>query len=267
MQQADIIVVGSPVYFGSATPEVMALLDRAGYVAKANGNLFARKVGGPIAVARRAGHNFTFAQLLMWYMINDMIVPGSSYWNVALAREAGSVNQDAEALGTIDRFADNLAWLAEKISAGTTRGCLKGATLTHSHNSTLQGLGTHHTSVQTTDLDASLRFYRDVMGMVEVAKFEASGRQVYLLDIGDGTHLELFGPSSSVPQPVLQEAPYRHLALYVEDVPQAVAIVRAAGRPIKVEPKQVVLAGRQTTVAFFEGPSGELVEFFHPDFP
>lgn len=114
MVRADIIVVGSPVYFGSAAPELMALLDRAGYVSRANGQLFSRKLGGPIAVARRAGHNFTFAQLLFWYMINDMIVPGSSYWNVALAKDPGAVLEDQEALATIDRFADNLAWLAQK---------------------------------------------------------------------------------------------------------------------------------------------------------
>lgn len=117
MQKADIIVVGSPVYFGSATPEIMALLDRAGYVSRANGNLLSRKLGGPVAVARRAGHNFTFAQLLMWFMINDMVVPGSSYWNVALAREPGQVLEDGEALATVDRFAENLAWLAERVQA------------------------------------------------------------------------------------------------------------------------------------------------------
>ncbi len=117
MQKADIIVVGSPVYFGSAAPEIMALLDRAGYVSRANGNLLSRKLGGPVAVARRAGHNFTFAQLLMWFMINDMVVPGSSYWNVALAREAGKVLEDGEALATVDRFAENLAWLAERLQA------------------------------------------------------------------------------------------------------------------------------------------------------
>src|ERR1035437_1179379 len=116
MLKADIIVVGSPVYFGSAAPEMMALLDRAGYVAKANGALFSRKRGGPIAVARRAGHNFTYAQLLLWYMINDMIVPGSSYWNVALAREPGKVLEDTEALATVDRFAENLAWLGQRTS-------------------------------------------------------------------------------------------------------------------------------------------------------
>ena len=116
MLEADIIVVGSPVYFGSAAPEMMALLDRAGYVAKANGNLFSRKLGGPVAVARRAGHNFTYAQLMFWFTINDMVVPGSTYWNVALAMDPGKVVEDTEALATVDRFAENLAWLAEKLA-------------------------------------------------------------------------------------------------------------------------------------------------------
>ena len=115
MVKADMIVVGSPVYFGSATPEMMALLDRAGYVSRANGHLFSRKLGGPFAVARRAGHNFTYAQLLMWFMINDFVVPGSTYWNVGLAREPGKILEDEEALGTADRFAENLAWLGERL--------------------------------------------------------------------------------------------------------------------------------------------------------
>lgn len=118
MLKADILVVGSPVHFGSAAPDLMALLDRAGYVSRANGHLFSRKLGGPVAVARRAGHNFTYAQLLFWYLINDMIVPGSTYWNVALAREPGRVLEDTEALETIDRFADNLAWAATKLKQG-----------------------------------------------------------------------------------------------------------------------------------------------------
>ncbi len=117
MLAADILIVGSPVHFGSATPELMALLDRAGYVSRANGGLLSRKLGGPIAVARRAGHNFTYAQLALWYSINDMVLAGSSYWNVALAREPGAVMQDQEALTTVDRFADNLIWLASKLKS------------------------------------------------------------------------------------------------------------------------------------------------------
>jgi len=113
---ADIVVVGSPVHFGAATPLLSAVLDRAGYVARGKGNPLSRKLGGPIVVARRAGHNFTYAQLLLWYMINDMIVPGSSYWNVAFGREVGEVQKDDEGLRTIDRFADNLAFLAGRLA-------------------------------------------------------------------------------------------------------------------------------------------------------
>ena len=115
MLESDGFIVGSPVYFGSATAELMALLDRAGYVARHNGNLFNRKVGGPVAVARRIGQNFTVAQLLMWYMIHGMIVPGSSYWNIAFGRNKGEVMQDEEGIKTIRTFAENIAWLLEKI--------------------------------------------------------------------------------------------------------------------------------------------------------
>lgn len=116
MKQAGIIVVGSPVYFGSATPELMALLDRAGYVGRGGTNPFSRKIGGPLVVARRAGQNFTYAQLLYWFMINDMVVPGSTYWNVAFGKGKGDVSNDEEALRTVDRFADNLVWLAQKLA-------------------------------------------------------------------------------------------------------------------------------------------------------
>jgi multimeric flavodoxin WrbA len=112
---SQIIISASPVYFGSATPNLMALLDRAGYVSRSNGFLLSRKIGGPIAVARRAGQNFTFAQLLYWYMINDMVVPGSSYWNIAFGRDVGEVQNDQEGLATVDRFAENIVWLAGKL--------------------------------------------------------------------------------------------------------------------------------------------------------
>ncbi|NLT34403.1 MAG: flavodoxin family protein [Gaiellales bacterium] len=112
---ADIVLVGSPVYFGSATPQLMALLDRAGYVSRAGGGLLSRKLGGPVVVARRAGQNFTYAQLLYWFMISDMVVPGSSYWNMAFGADPGDVQRDTEALTTLDRFCDNLLWLANRL--------------------------------------------------------------------------------------------------------------------------------------------------------
>jgi multimeric flavodoxin WrbA len=112
---ADGILVGSPVYFGSATPQTMALLDRVGYVNRRHGFL-RRKVGASIAVARRAGQNFTFAQLNFFFLIAEMIVPGSTYWNVAVGREPGEVASDREGVQTVRDLAANMAWLLRKLA-------------------------------------------------------------------------------------------------------------------------------------------------------
>lgn len=115
MGQADALIVGSPVYFGSATPELMALLDRAGYVALNGDNVFFRKVGSPIVVARRAGVNFTYAQLLFFFSIMGMIVPGSTYWPIAYGLKPGDVAKDDEGLKTVVTLAENIAWLLKKL--------------------------------------------------------------------------------------------------------------------------------------------------------
>lgn len=114
-QRADGVLVGSPVYFGSATPQIMTLLDRVGYVARRHPELLRRKVGAAIAVARRAGQNFTFAQLNFFFLISEMIVPGSTYWNIAFGLEKGTVQNDTEGMATIENLARNMAWLIKKI--------------------------------------------------------------------------------------------------------------------------------------------------------
>jgi len=116
MKAADGIIIGSPVYFGSATPQIMALLDRAGYVGLKT-RAFERKAGAAIAVARRAGANFTFAQLNYFFFINGMIVPGSTYWNVGYGRAPEEVQNDEEAIRTVRNMAKNMAWLIKKIKA------------------------------------------------------------------------------------------------------------------------------------------------------
>jgi len=114
---ADGILVGSPVYFGSATPQTMSLLDRVGFVSRMHDNkLLRRKVGAAIVVARRAGQNFTFAQLNYFFLISEMIVPGSTYWNIAFGREKGEITGDEEGIETIRNLAANMAWLMKKLA-------------------------------------------------------------------------------------------------------------------------------------------------------
>lgn len=111
MCSAEGIILATPVYFGSATAQLKALMDRAGYIARMNGNRFAGKFGGPLVVARRAGHNFTYLQLVAWFTILDMVVPGSSYWTVATGREKGDVTSDLEGMDAAHHFGENLARL------------------------------------------------------------------------------------------------------------------------------------------------------------
>jgi len=113
-KEADAIILASPVYFASATALLKAYMERAGYIARP-GMHFRGKVGGPLVVARRAGKTFTFAQIMFWFQINDMIVPGSTYWNVAVGREKGEVSGDEEGMTTAWNFGKNVASLVKKL--------------------------------------------------------------------------------------------------------------------------------------------------------
>jgi multimeric flavodoxin WrbA len=118
MRKSQGIILGTPVYYSGVVPGLMALLDRAGFLSRATGEYFSGKVGGPITVARRAGHNFALAQLLLWFNINDMVVPGGRYWNVGVAGAKGARNaaDDTEGIETVRYFARNMAHLIKLIN-------------------------------------------------------------------------------------------------------------------------------------------------------
>ncbi|MFC1872610.1 flavodoxin family protein [Chloroflexota bacterium] len=116
MKAADGIILASPVYYGSATALIKALMERTGNIARWNGNVFAGKSGGPLAVARRAGVNLAIAQLTLWFQIQSCFVAGSTYWNVAFGGERGEVSNDDEGLKTARNFGKNLAFLMQKLA-------------------------------------------------------------------------------------------------------------------------------------------------------
>lgn len=133
MLEADGIIVGSPVYNSAATPNIKALLDRAGFVARwaANamkersenyewkGSAFSGKVAAPITVARRSGQSMAFAQLLLALTVNDFIVVGSNYWNVGVAGKGGArdAENDTEGIGIMKHMAENMAHVLKKLHA------------------------------------------------------------------------------------------------------------------------------------------------------
>lgn len=117
MVEADGIILGSPVYFSMMTPELKALIDRAGYVARANNDMFKRKVGVAVVAVRRAGAILTFDAINNFFLMSQIIVPGASYWNIGIGRNKGDVENDLEALQTMDNLGQNMAWLIKKIKS------------------------------------------------------------------------------------------------------------------------------------------------------
>lgn len=99
MEEADGIIIGSPVYVAKPSALLLALLERVTFSARASGRMLTGKVGAPVTVARRTGQAFAFAELLLWYFINDMVIPGSMYWNVGVAGAKGAKNADTDLEG------------------------------------------------------------------------------------------------------------------------------------------------------------------------
>jgi multimeric flavodoxin WrbA len=116
MRDADGILIGSPVYFSNVTADVKAFIDRAGLVARANGNMLQKKVGAPVVVMRRAGATFAFAAINFFFLIQQMIIPGSDYWNVGIGRTPGEVQNDEEGINTFKILGRNMAWLLQKLT-------------------------------------------------------------------------------------------------------------------------------------------------------
>jgi multimeric flavodoxin WrbA len=117
MFAADGIILGSPVYFTDVTAEMKALIDRAGFVARQNGHLLKRKVGAGVVAVRRAGSIHTFDTLNHFFTINQMVVPGSDYWNLGIGRVPGEVRSDEEGMQTMRTLGNNMAWLMNKLHA------------------------------------------------------------------------------------------------------------------------------------------------------
>jgi multimeric flavodoxin WrbA len=115
MAAADGILLGSPTYVADVSPEIKALIDRACMVGRANDNMFRRKVGAAVVAVRRAGAIHAFDALNHFFLIMEMIIPGSSYWNIAIGREKGEVENDAEGIRTMKTLGRNMAWLLQRL--------------------------------------------------------------------------------------------------------------------------------------------------------
>lgn len=116
MIDANAIAIGSPTYFGDMTPETKALIDRAGRVGRANGGLLRRKVGVAVAAVRRGGAVHVVDSINHLFLSNQMVVPGSTYWNFGVGMEAGDVLKDAEGLANMRDLGEQIVWLFDLLA-------------------------------------------------------------------------------------------------------------------------------------------------------
>jgi len=117
MAAADGIILGTPVYFANLSGQIKCFLDRAWMVARANDNMFRRKVGAAVVAARRAGAVSAFHALNAYFGISEMVIAGSTYWDMGYGREKGECLQDNEALQNMANLGKNMAWLIKSIAA------------------------------------------------------------------------------------------------------------------------------------------------------
>lgn len=119
MFEADAIILGSPTYFADVTAEMKALIDRAGFVALANGGAFSGKIGAAVVAVRRGGAINVFDSINHMFLISSMIVPGSLYWNLGHGTGKGKVNEDEEALRNMNHLGQTIDWLGKGVAAAT----------------------------------------------------------------------------------------------------------------------------------------------------
>lgn len=113
MIAADALILGSPTYFTDVSAELKALLDRSGLVALANDRIFRGKIGAAVVAVRRGGATHVFDTINHMFMMSQMIVPGSTYWNMGMGLEKGEVKQDAEGLNNMLNLGETIAWLGK----------------------------------------------------------------------------------------------------------------------------------------------------------
>ena len=116
LRDADGVILGSPTYFADVSAEMKAIIDRVGYTSMANGGFFVRKPGAAVVAVRRGGAIHVFDTINHFFLISQMIVVGSSYWNVGIGREKGEVAGDEEGQRTMLNLGRNMAWLMGKLA-------------------------------------------------------------------------------------------------------------------------------------------------------
>lgn len=113
--RADAMIFGTPTYFTDVSADLKAVIDRAGLVAIANDRAFRGKIGAAVVAVRRGGATHAFDTINHMYLMSNMIVPGSIYWNMAYGLDKGQVLGDEEGLNNMRHLGEAIDWLARAV--------------------------------------------------------------------------------------------------------------------------------------------------------
>lgn len=115
MYLADGIILGSPVYFADVSAGMKALIERAGYVSRANDYLFKHKIGVAVNAVRRGGAIHAFDTINHFFQWNQMFLVGSTYWNMLHGWKIGEGENDAEGIANLENLGENMVFLLKKL--------------------------------------------------------------------------------------------------------------------------------------------------------
>lgn len=116
MKEADGILLGSPVYSANVSANMQAFLERAAVVGDMNPGLFRHKIGAAVAAARRGGALQAVDTMNHFFLNHEMVVVGSTYWNMAYGQMPGDVEKDLEGLQNMRNLGQNMAYLLKRMS-------------------------------------------------------------------------------------------------------------------------------------------------------
>lgn len=116
MLRADAIILGSPTYFAAVSADLKALIERAGYVAYANGHAFSGKIGAAVVAVRRGGATHVYDTINHMFQMSRMILPGSTYWNMGFGMKEKEVLDDSEGMANMRHLGRAIDWLGRSIA-------------------------------------------------------------------------------------------------------------------------------------------------------
>lgn len=119
VEETDAFVFGSPVHFAAISGSLSSFMDRVFY---GRGKLFANKVAAGVVSCRRGGATAAFDEINKYFLMSNMIVVGSSYWNMVHGSTKEQVEKDEEGLQTMRNLGNNIVWLLKSIEAGKEKG-------------------------------------------------------------------------------------------------------------------------------------------------